>query len=158
MNVFFDNDPLVLLDGLPVFDLIKLMEFDPLKVKRLELITRKYFSGKEVIEGIVSFSTYKGNLDGFQLNPDALLVEYPGLQLQREFYSPGYETQQQVSSSLPDFRSLLYWSPDVQTSNKGSGSLSFYTSDKPGKYVVIVQGISSSGIAGSKIDFFNVTR
>lgn len=158
LNIFFDNDPLVLLDGLPVFDLSKLMEFDPLKIKRLDLITRKYFSGKDVVEGIVSYSTYKGNLDGFQLNPDALLVEYPGLQLQREFYSPIYETQQQAQSPLPDFRSLLYWSPDVQTDNKGSGSLSLYTSDKPGKYAVVVQGISTNGIAGSKIVFFNVNK
>lgn len=158
LNVFFDNDPLVLLDGLPVFDVSKLMEFDPLKIKRLDLITRKYFSGKDVIEGIVSYTTYKGNLDGFQLNPDALLVEYPGLQLQREFYSPIYETQQQAQSPLPDFRSLLYWSPDVQTGNKGNRSLSFYISDRPGKYAVVVQGISSSGVAGSKVVFLNVNR
>jgi hypothetical protein len=157
LNVYFENDPLVLLDGLPVMDISKLMQFDPLKVKRLDLVTRKYFAGKDVIEGIVSFSTYKGNLDGFQLNPDALVVEYPGLQLQREFYSPVYETQEQLQSPLPDFRNLLYWAPDIKT-GKGNSKVEFYTSDRPGKYAAVVQGISSNGIAGSKIVYFTVSK
>lgn len=158
LNVYFDNDPLVLLDGLPVLNVSKLMQFDPLKVKRLDLITRKYFAGKDVIEGIVSFRTYKGNLDGFQLNADALVVEYPGLQLQREFYSPAYETQEQLQSPMPDFRNVLYWSPDVRTNGNGSGKASFYTSDRPGRYAVIVQGMSKSGAAGSQVVFFDVQK
>ena len=29
----FDEDPLVLLDGIPIFDIDKIMDFDPLKVQ-----------------------------------------------------------------------------------------------------------------------------
>jgi hypothetical protein len=157
-QVFFDNDPLVLLDGLPVFDINKLIEFDPLKVKKIEVVTKKYFSGNNSYEGIVSYSTYKGNVDGFQLDPGALMLEYQGLQLQREFYSPQYVTKEQTESRVPDFRNLLYWSPDIKTDGKGKSQISFYTSDRAGKYAVIVQGINSNGIAGSKTAFFTVNK
>lgn len=157
-QVFFENAPLVLLDGLPIFDMNKLMEFDPLKVKKLEVVAKKFYSGHDAIEGIVSYTTYKGNLDGFQIDPTALVLEYEGLQLQREFYSPTYATKEQVESRLPDFRNLLYWSPDIKTDEKGNKQVEFYTSDRPGKYAVVVQGINSNGVSGSKIIYFTVKK
>lgn len=157
-QIFFDGAPLVLLDGLPVFDMNKLMEFDPLKIKKLEVVTKKFYSGNDVIEGIVSYTTYKGNLDGFQIDPNALVLEYEGLQLQREFYSPVYVTKEQEESRLPDFRNLLYWSPDIKTDEEGSSALDFYTSDRPGRYAVVVQGINSNGNAGSKVVYFTVKQ
>ena len=65
----FDEDPLVLLDGIPVFDTDKIMEFDPLKVRKLEVLTRRYYMGFLSLPGAVSFTTYAGDLAGFQLNP-----------------------------------------------------------------------------------------
>ncbi|MGZ8549300.1 MAG: hypothetical protein ACXWV2_01510 [Chitinophagaceae bacterium] len=157
-QVFFDNAPLVLLDGLPVLDMNKLMEFDPLKIKKLEVVAKKFYSGNDIIEGIVSYTTYKANLDGFQIDPNALVLEYEGLQLQREFYSPMYATKEQAESRLPDFRNLLYWSPDIKTDEKGSHDVNFYTSDRPGRYAVVVQGINSNAVAGSKVVYFTVNQ
>jgi len=157
-QAFFENDPLVLIDGLPVFDLNKLMLVDPLKIKRLDIVTRKFFSGKNAIEGIVSYGTYNGDFAGFQIDPNALVLDYAGLQLQREFYAPIYDTQEKAESRLPDFRNLLHWSPQITTNEKGESQISFYTSDRPGKYVVFVQGINSNGVAGSKVEFFTVTK
>ncbi|MGZ8559802.1 MAG: hypothetical protein ACXWWC_15775, partial [Chitinophagaceae bacterium] len=157
-QVFFENNPLVLLDGLPVFDINRLMAFDPLKIKKLDIITRKYYSGSDVIEGIVSYGTFKGDLDGFQIDPKALVLEYPGLQLQREFYSPLYETKLQQESRLPDFRNLLFWSADIKTDEKEKRKITFFTADRPGKYAVVAQGINADGIAGSEVIFFSVKK
>jgi hypothetical protein len=157
-QVFFENAPLVLLDGLPVFDMNKLMEFDPLKVKKLEVVAKKFYSGNDAIEGIVSYTTYKGNLDGFQIDPNALVLDYEGMQLQREFYSPVYVTKERAESRLPDFRNQLYWSPDIKTDEKGNKQVEFYTSDRPGTYAVVVQGINSNGVSGSKIIYFTVKK
>jgi len=157
-KLFFDNEPLVLLDGVPLFDITKLMEYDPLKIKKLEVVTKKIFFGNDTFEGIASYTTYKGNLDDFQLDAKALIMEYQGLQLQREFYSPVYETKEQTENRIPDFRNLLYWSPDLKTYEKGYSQISFYTSDRPGKYAVVVQGINSNGIAGSKSMIFTVNK
>ncbi len=42
-HVSFDDDPLVLLDGVPVFDIDKIVAYDPLKVKKIEVIAKTVF-------------------------------------------------------------------------------------------------------------------
>ncbi len=44
-RTFFENDPLVMLDGMPVFDINKIMAFDPRQVKSLEVMNRKCYLG-----------------------------------------------------------------------------------------------------------------
>jgi hypothetical protein len=143
------ENPLVLLDGVPVFNVNRMMAFDPLKVRRLDVLTTRYFLGPLVLPGVISFSTYKGDLAGFPLDPHALLQEYEGLQGTREFYAPRYETAATAQSRLPDFRNLLYWNPTVSTTPGASATNTFYTSDQVGKYCIVVQGITSDGLTGS---------
>jgi hypothetical protein len=154
----FENNPLVLLDGVPVFDINKIIAYDPLKVQKLEVVAAKYFWGPITAEGIASFTTYKGNLEGFKLDPHDLLMDYDGLQRQRVFYSPDYSSEKEFQSRLPDFRDVLYWSPDINTDKKGFGHFSFYTGDVPGKYWIELQGISNNGQAGSTGFLLNVSK
>ena len=104
----------------------------------------------------MNFVTYNGDLTGYVLDPNAIAIDYPGMQLQRDFFSPVYETQQEISSHLPDYRNVLYWSPEVKTTKEGKPGVTFYSSDVPGKYAVIVQGISADGKTGSKVIEFEV--
>jgi hypothetical protein len=151
---YFDSDPLVLLDGVPVFNTNKIMEMDPLKIKKMDIITRKYFTGPYITDGIISYSSYHGDLGSYQLDPTGLIVEYEGLQREREFYSPAYNTAEKLQSRVPDFRNVLYWSPSVKTNDAGRQAISFYTSDVPGTYAVLVQGITPDGLAGTKVVTF----
>lgn len=153
---FLDGDPIVLLDDVPVFNIDKVMAIDPLKVRKLEVVRDRYFYGPTVNEGVFSFTTYKGDLGGVEIDPHAVVLDYEGLQLKREFYSPVYDTEKAANSRVPDFRSLLFWSPDVNTNTVGKGQVSFYTSDQRGKYVVSVQGISEEGDAGAQYFSFEV--
>ncbi|MBD0352384.1 MAG: hypothetical protein ICV65_14650, partial [Flavisolibacter sp.] len=151
---FFEQNPLIVLDGVPVFDINKLMQFDPLKIKKIEVVARNYFLGTSNYNGIVSYSTYKGDMGNFELNPAALVVQYDGLQLKREFYAPNYD--QSAEARTPDYRNLLHWAPDITIQTKEKKELSFYTSDLPGQYVVVVQGITSDGSSGSGVYSFYV--
>lgn len=148
-KVFFKTGPLVLLNGIPVWNINKIIAFNPLQVKKLDVVTHKYFLDGQVYNGIVSYTTYNGNITGFDINPGAIELEYEGLQLNREFYSPAYESPQQQSRRLPDFRNVLYWSPDIHTDAQGKKQVEFYTSDVPGEYIAMVQGITADGLAGS---------
>ncbi|HEV3251208.1 MAG TPA: hypothetical protein VGZ71_09675, partial [Puia sp.] len=130
----------------------------PLKIKKLEIVTREYYLGSMAASGIMSYTTYKGDLDGFQLDPSSLVLEYEGIQLKREFYSPIYETDNQIASRMPDFRNLLYWSPDIKTDARGKEQFSFYSSDQKGRYRVVLQGITSDGLAGSQTFTFEVNK
>ena len=151
---FFEKDPLVLIDGVPIFDLNKLMVLDPLKIRKLETVHQKVFFGSADFDGIMNWTSYKGDLAGYTLDANATVIDYEGLQLQREFYSPSYETEQAAANHLPDYRNVLYWSPGIQAAPKST--LSFYSSDVPGKYIVVVEGLAADGTAGSGMASFEV--
>jgi hypothetical protein len=152
----FETDPMLLLDGVQIFDINKLMSYDPLKIKQLDVVAREYYIGNMYFDGIVNFTTYDGNLPGYELDPHTTVMDYEGMQLQRDFFSPVYEIQEQVDSRLPDYRYLLYWSPNVNTNTSGTTEVGFYTSDIPGKYAAVLQGITADGKTGSKIIQFEV--
>jgi len=87
-----------------------------------------------------------------QIYADAIITDYEGLQLKREFLSPVYEVEAQKNSRMPDFRNLLYWNPSITLKNKTD--LSFQTSDEQGKHMGVVQGITSTGnIASTSFTF-----
>jgi hypothetical protein len=153
-----EDDPLVLYNGIPVFDMNKAFAIDPLKVKKLDVVNTRYYYGPARFDGVLSLTGYKDDLAGFEIDPRALVLDYEGLQLQRKFYSPVYDTDEQRSSRLPDFRNALYWQPNAYTNAQGKANLSFYTSDQPGKYIGVIQGLTVNGEAGSKYFTFEVKK
>ncbi|MFT3936018.1 MAG: hypothetical protein QM726_20475 [Chitinophagaceae bacterium] len=155
---FFTVDPLLMLDGVPVFDVNKFMAYDPLKIRRLEVVARMYFYGDMYFGGIVNFITYKGDLEGYELDPHTTVLDYETLQMEREFFSPVYGTKEEAANRLPDFRTLLYWSPEVVTNKDGKTEISFYTSDMPGRFAGVLQGITPDGKTGSTTFYFNVKQ
>ena len=152
----FEELSLVMLDGVPIFDMDKIIEFSPLKVQKLDVVTNRYLMGPIMFNGIISLMTYKGDMAGFPLDARLVKLDYDGLQLQREFYSPRYDTAKQLESRLPDGRTLLYWNPNLQTDASGHNRTEFYTSDQPGTYLVEVNGLSKDGSAGSQRIMFEV--
>ncbi len=152
------GSPLVLIDGIPIFDFDKFMIYDAQKYRKLEAVDRRYISGATIYNGILNFTSYKGDVGNFELNPHAVMIDYEGLQLKREFYSPTYETPEKAASHLPDFRTTLYWSPDIKTDANGKAQLIFYSSDLPGKYALVIQGIATDGTTGKSVVFFRVNQ
>lgn len=157
-KTYMNNDPLVLLDGMPVTDINRIIQFDPLKIKKLDVVARKYYFGNIVTDGIVSYTTYDGNLGDFPLKAGEVAVNFEGLQHEREFYSPVYNTDEQIKNHLPDVRNVLYWLPKIKTGADGKTNFNFYTSDISGKFACVIQGITAGGLAGSSIITFDVTK
>ena len=155
---FFDQPPLVLIDGVPVNNLDKIMAFDPLKIKKVDVATHRHFLGPLICDGIVSYKTYQGDLGGYELDPNAVVIEYDGLQRQREFYSPVYETNAQKENRVPDLRNLLYWSPSVKTVKDGKQQLSFYAADVKANFAIVIEGLTADGLSGSSISTFAVNK
>jgi hypothetical protein len=153
---FFKYSPLILIDGVPFFDANELFQQDPLKIKRLDLVNRQYSLGFKYFDGIVNATTYNGDLNGIQMNIHANVFDYPGIPEQREFFSPVYETEDQVNSPVPDFRTLLYWSPEIKSAFQNNKPISFYSSDLPGNYVINIMGITKNGDPGNQLIFFKV--
>ena len=155
-KIYFDQDPLIVLDGVPIFNATEVMNLDPLRIKKIEIVNRKYFLGSIVASGIFALYSYNNDMAGLQMNSRALILEYEGLQLQREFYSPKYDITQNASKRLPDFRNVLAWEPNIAIGKTGEAQIDFYSSDRKGKYMGVVEGLSQNGMAGSTRFYFEV--
>lgn len=146
----FDENPLVLIDGIPEFNLSKIMNLDPLTIKRVDIVSRKFYRGSFVAEGIISLKTYNGDLAGFEPDKSTKIVDFEGLQEKRIFYSPDYNAN--PAPRIPDQRYLLYWNPEV----KGTTPIRFYTSDVTGNFVAVVAGMLTDGTPVSTLTRFTV--
>ncbi len=143
---FFKEKPLLLLDGVVINDITKFLTYDPLKIRKLEVVSRLYFDGNNKYNGIINFTTYEGKMDGYELDPSSIVIDYKGLQANRIFAAPVYDTQNQIENRLPDFRHLLYWNPTISIKGNEAKQISFFTSDVKGNFLISIQGISNKGI------------
>lgn len=146
---FYNENILVLLDGIPIYDYNKIFSYDPLKITRLEIVPRRYLYGSRVFSGIASFQSSNEKFDGFTLDPSLLAVDYEGLQLQREFYSPRHNNPTANSKRIPDLRTTLFWEPFVKTDANGKVDFTIFSSDMKGRYVAVLQGVNDEGVVVS---------
>ncbi|MCP4443429.1 MAG: hypothetical protein GY810_31385 [Aureispira sp.] len=65
----------------------------------------------------------------------------------REFAAPSYENSK-VPEVRTDFRSTIYWNPNVETDNNGRATLSFYNSDDITQFRVSIEGFDATGGIG----------
>jgi len=116
-------------------------------------------------DGVVSIMTKK---DEQKKGPrmslaeiEALLPKTNVVQMQplgyvkeRRFYSPKYATPE--SRNTNDYRTTIYWNPDVVLDASGSAVLDFYNADGNGKYKVVVEGRDAAGNIGRKVHYYGV--
>ncbi|GAO42992.1 hypothetical protein [Flavihumibacter petaseus] len=143
--LFFEDDPFLLLDGVPLFNNNRFFAYDPLKLKRGAVLAGPYLYGEHRWNGVVFLQTYRGDLDGFPLEDYLTVRNYNGMSRPRNFFSPQYAADSLKQSRLPDFREVLYWNPRLAATASGKAGFEFYTGDVPGNYQVVVEGISSKG-------------
>jgi len=154
----FNTSPLVLLDGVPVFDLNRIMALDPLKVEKIDVMRRKEFFGALSAEGVVSFVSYDGKLAQQIIGDDYLNFDFQGLQQKRIFFTPDYEITIPIDSRMPDYRELLYWNGNLPLDEEGNGAVSFYSSDLAGIYMILINGLSTDGLLGSAKGEFEIAK
>lgn len=154
----FENNPLVLIDGVPTSDMNKVVAFDPLKVKRMDIVSRKFFLGDQSYDGIVSLVTYNGDLGGYELDRQTLVVDYPGIPMKRQYNPLQYLDKVTLSSKLPDLRVLLHWEPYVKLYRNQSAWISFHTGDLEGDYVIEFKGMGENGRVLTQQHYFSVVK
>jgi hypothetical protein len=151
-NTPLSGEPLILLNGVPIFDKNKLMELDPLQIDKLEIITRPYYFPNAIFDGVISFSSYSSRKIDSPLD-SVMTINYKNYDAPHEFIMPEFEV-----STIPDVRHLLYWNPEVNINSNEEVELEFYTSDVAGTYVVKVNGITKQGLPLSNSLMFEVKQ
>ena len=141
----FLADPLVLVDGVPVSDHEAVLRISPAEVEKIKILNSRYYVSDICLKGIIDLKTVKGNSHVEGIDLPALRQEFEAPLSGSDFRSPLYLTDKQKQSRIPDFRNTLYWNPDLETDNAGVTAAEFYTSDEPGDYVIIAEGLTSDG-------------
>ncbi len=140
-NVLPDS-PFILLDHIPVFDVDDVLNISPSKIERIEFINKPYLLGENILNGVLMITTINNDFSEIKLIPSATFVTIQGLE---KNYSNTFISSSNYSEErIPDFRSTLYWNPNVVLTNDKT-KISFNASDRKGNYVYEVKGYDSRG-------------
>jgi hypothetical protein len=140
----FEEEPLFLVDGLPIFDSDKIVGFSPAKINTISLINKKYFINGVFHDGILEIGTitsdyYKQNtsnhywysMQGFYKSSMDNKVEN---------FNENFE-----KDKLPDFRDVLFWNSNFILMDSDNSKLVFSTSDDVGNYLLEMKGVDQNG-------------
>jgi len=134
------NDPLVLVDMVPIFDIDRVLELQPDKIDRIEVMTVPYVRGDIIFGGIISLFSKKGDLAGIDLPSVGRFITYNMLNLNYIKVAPDPKNQH-----VPNLQNCLYWNPNLKLKETELSEISFNTGDNTGDFVVVVWGIDKTG-------------
>lgn len=134
---------LVLVDGLYVQDIDELLELNPKKIDKINIIRGGYYFGGNLFNGVAMFTTknfdYETKLKGdFIIKPKILRP-----QSKKIYNNPDYSNNENLKR-IPDYRYQLLWVPELAVNNNDS-EINFYTSDISGTFEIVLDGFTSDG-------------
>jgi hypothetical protein len=139
--------PLILMDGIEIdFDYLNSLivdevdEIEVMKDAQAAIFGAKGGNGAIMIVSKRGFDQTLRKAEKFNIKSAMPL----GYQRPKEFYSPKYETQEEILNKNADLRSTIYWNPNVRIVN-GKADVRFYTSDNYSGYSIIIEGVTENG-------------
>lgn len=155
-----DEPAAIFINGVRVFDHSVALGLDYQSIHKVEIYNKKSFDGvDQTFHGVVAFTTNEFINGEFSFySPAYNETKFEGYSLQREYYVPTLSEDQLAQRRKPDFRHLLYWSPNTTIKAADVFSLDFNTSLVEGDFYVRVEGITASGKPVFELKKFSVTR
>jgi len=137
-----------------------LFDENPIDISDLSTILASQISFIDVLTGgdaavfssngaVISIYSKKGN--GYNSNgnvkrkPGIIDYKAAGFYLAKEFYAPDHINGLEEQTKA-DIRTTLHWNPTIITNDKKAVEISFFTSDTDSKYLIEIEGITSTGI------------
>lgn len=62
-----------------------------------------------------------------------------------EFYHPTYDTPEKKNTQRSDFRSTVYWNPELRLDAEGKATIEYYTPDSTAPEDIIIEGVDKNG-------------
>ncbi|MBQ1634864.1 MAG: hypothetical protein II050_09265, partial [Bacteroidaceae bacterium] len=130
MKSYTDWPALVLLDGMPVYDVDDILGYDARLLKYIEVYSGVFTFGTTVCQGVISFISRHGLLSNYTLDEGSRLVTY-------EF------PQDHPNCLIPSKSkiSTVYWNPSVN-----ARQVEFPAPHDAGIYQIILQGTDAKGL------------
>ena len=130
---------LVLLDGVPVPDHNRILEYDPLLVEKIVVYPNTYFIGNRTYPGVVNFVTYRRDLPSYSFGDNVRVIDFQGVSYPVVNWLPD------TSGSIPDLRQTILWHPLLELAPGESRTLEYVLPSYQGRFRVVVEGFGHTG-------------
>jgi hypothetical protein len=145
------SDPLILIDWVAVDEPSKILAISPQNIARIEVVNEFYVKGGQTYGGIISIISKKSDFAGIDLPSAGIFINYHFLDK-----IDCRENFDNSSVSHPDSRNTILWKPGATLQNSQPEKIIFTAPDTPGKYNVIIEGVTTDGEVFSVISVFEV--
>jgi len=149
MQDYFNESPLLLIDGIPVRDLNLIRDMGTKDIDKIEVCQSERFYGDLRFPGVVALYTSKADYTRIPESEDLIKLSLDVIQPQATLNTL---TVQPLSN--PDLRQVLLWNP--LTKPQQSLSLDFQASDIQGNFRLILRGKTKDGSIFYKEQNFEV--
>jgi TonB-dependent SusC/RagA subfamily outer membrane receptor len=145
------GEPLFVLDGMPVDKglITSLNVYDVESIDVLKGASAAIY-GSRGGNGVISVLTKRGN-DNYDYSqdivPGVLVSKIVGFAVPKEFYAPAYPVNA-PPSTIPDYRSTIFWAPLLQTDSNGKARFKYYNSDAATTVDIRAEVLTATGIPG----------
>ncbi len=145
-TIYGSNEPLYLIDGVPMNDVSSIMSIPVSDVDRIEILKGSSASifGSRGANGVIAIYTKRGEF----MKKGVIEFEMLGYSRPRKFYQPKFS-----EVDIPNDKqkpTTLYWNPIIQTNSDGEAKVALeLPAYSNGTYYLIVEGITYDGKVGS---------
>ncbi|MDR0796735.1 MAG: TonB-dependent receptor plug domain-containing protein, partial [Tannerella sp.] len=140
--------PLVLINGITLdVDVLNELNIDDVESIDVFKGASTVIFGMRGGNGVISITTQsaRSHTNENIVKPNSVSVTPLGYQKPVEFYAPRYDAPESKNTGIPDYRTTIYWKPDLIVSDEGQASFEFDTADFPTTYSVVIEGLTIDG-------------
>ena len=140
-SVGYAGVPAMFIDGVYVENARTILNYDPKKCERIEIIQQPILLKDRYYYGMVALFTKGYNLKDVKLPAKVSRFEYV-----INDSITNFKNKLEIINSQPVFRNTLYWNPEFSISSNDKKTYNFYTGDDNSWYEIIVEGYTNDGI------------
>jgi len=152
-NNIANSPPLLLVDNIPVFDLRTFLSINPLKIKKIEVVSELFVRGNLKLGGIIILTSKKGDMASVELPEGYYFIDYQAFNPERNV---AQISNTETLDRVPDTRNTLLWIDDIILSANETKTLKFSAAYAKGEYNILIRGISNRGDIISGVGRFTV--
>ncbi|MCX6239830.1 MAG: hypothetical protein NTY07_20170, partial [Bacteroidia bacterium] len=146
---FFPDQPLLMLDGIPIHDLNVIKDMGTKDIDKVEICQSERFYGDLIFPGVVAIYTSKADYTRVPESDDLIKLNLEVIQPRAKLNVP---SEQRLFD--PDLRQVLLWEPSLKP--EPTIALDFQTSDIRGGFKLVIRGKTRDGSIFYKEQIFEV--
>lgn len=137
-RAYFDEMPLILIDGIPIRNLNVIKDMGTDDIRRVDICQSERYFGNLRFPGIVAIYTTKADYSRIPESDQFIRLKLEATQVEANLAEPD-----KSEPDIPDLRQVFYWNPSVEPQE--TLSVKFSTSSILGQFRLVIRGRLKNG-------------